>query len=215
MKKTSVSMLAAVAACGFPTNDGQFSLAAVAHFPENLNQFGAEGSFNLAGPLALNASYLNTSEDDVDGSANTFAGGLSFDVTSLVGTGPATISLCPTAQFQYTTFNFDDAEDDGDLSRTNVPVGLGFGTSLPIGLSSALQPYVIPQIVFSRASLEGESTDWENDFGLRGGANLVFGQFFVGAEVNKVFGQNDEEGEGGYFLTGDDLTFGIKAGIRL
>lgn len=222
MKKTRVSLLAAAAAltfagsasaqvcAGFPTLDGQFSLAGVANFPEDLDQFGVEGSFNLAGPLALNAAYLNTSgEGDGNDSANTFRGGVSFDVTSLIGPAPATISLCPTAAFEYTTF--DDV--DGDVNFQSVPVGLGFGTSLPVGVTSSLQPFVVPQVVFSRISADNVDTDWESNFGIRGGANLTFGQFFIGGEINKLF--VDEDRALSANLTGDELTFGIKAGIRL
>lgn len=206
MKKTSVSFLAATAAltfagtasaqicAGFPTMDGQASLAAVVNFPEDLDEFGVEGSYNLAGPLALNAGYLRT--DAGDATANSFTGGASFDITSMVGPQPASISLCPVASFTYT--NFGD-----DLSAYTVPVGLGFGTSLPIGATSQLQPYVIPQLVLGRLNLGGESSDWENDFGLRGGANVTFGQFFVGAEVNTLF------------VDGSDAVFGVKGGIRL
>lgn len=217
--KTRVSLLAAAAAltiagsasaqicAGFPTMDGQFSLAGVANFPDNIDEFGVEGSYNLAGPLALNAGYLNSSGSDEadEGSANTFIGGVSFDITSLIGTTPAAISLCPTAQFQYTTFSGDSGDDD--VSFQAIPVGLGFGTSLPLGVASSLQPYIIPQVVFGRFSGGGASTDWENEFGLRGGVNVTFGQFFVGADVNKLFIDEDEGGS--------DAVFGVKAGIRL
>lgn len=209
MKKTSVSLLAAVAAlslagtasaqvcAGFPTMDGQFSLAAVANFPEDIDEFGVEGSYNTAGPIALNAGYIRNSFGD-DASANTFQVGVSFDVTSLEGPAPAAISLCPTVQFGYTTYSESD-----DATGYTVPVGLGFGTSLPLGATTQLQPYVIPQIVFGKLDVDGLDNDWENEFGLRAGANVTFGMFFVGGEVRKIF----EEG--------NDAVFGVKAGIRI
>lgn len=205
MKKTSVSFLAAAAAltfagtasaqicAGFPTMDGQASLAAVVNFPEDIDEFGVEGSYNLAGPLALNAGYLRTDLGS-DATVNNFTVGAAFDITSMVGPQPASISLCPVASFTYS-----DVSDGG--STSTVPVGLGFGTALPVGATSSLQPYVIPQIVLSRVNTDG--AEWGNEFGLRGGANLTFGQFFVGAEVNTLF------------VEGSDAVFGIKGGIRL
>lgn len=207
LKKTSVSLAAALAALtfagtahaqvcnGFPTMDRQFSIAGVANFPEDIDEFGAEASYNLAGPLGLNASYLHASADG-GGSANTFVGGASFDVTSLIGPAPAVVSLCPTASFAYS-----DLGDD--FTVYSLPIGLGFGTSLPMSGTTSLQPYVVPQIVFGKVKVGDVSSDWENDFGLRGGANLTFGQFFVGGEVNTLFA--DET----------NTTFGVKAGIRL
>lgn len=214
MKKTSVSFLAAAAAltiagtasaqvcAGFPTLDGQFSLAGVANFPDEVDEFGVEGSYNLAGPLALNAGYLRASVDEA--SANTFRVGAAFDITSMVGPQPAAISLCPVASFDYITYSDEfDAVFGGETTGQAIPVGLGFGTALPVGATSSLQPYIIPQVVFGRLKVGDESSDWENEFGLRGGANVTFGQFFVGAEVNKLFED------------GSDAVFGIKGGIRL
>lgn len=208
MKKTSVSFLAAVAALsfagtataqvcnGFPTMDGQFSIAAVANFPEDIDEFGVQGSYNLAGPIAVHAGFLNSSFSESDESVNTFIGGLSFDVTSLIGPAPAAISLCPTAELQYTS--------EDDVTLMVVPVGLGFGTSLPLGATSQIQPFIVPQIVFGKVDVDdGEDSGWENEFGLRAGANVTFGMFFVGGEVRKIFEEDT------------DATFGIKAGIRI
>lgn len=227
MKKTSLSVAAAFAALafagtasaqvcnGFPTLDGQFSIGAFAQFPEDVNVFGVDGSYNIAGPLALNAGY-QYSKVDFEGveSANTFKVGASFDVTSLVGPQPATIQLCPTAELAYTS-------EDGD-ALMEIPVGLGFGASLPVSATASLQPYIVPAITFFRASADDVDAVTENRFTLRGGANVTFGQFFVGAEVRKLFGQDDEEsfltdGEGGevFPLQGEDLVFGVKAGIRI
>jgi hypothetical protein len=205
MKK--ISLLASLAALalagnataqvcnGFPTVDGQASLSVLANFPKDIDEFGVEGSYDLAGPLAVNAAYIR---DSADGSSlNTFRAGASFDVTPALRTVvPATVSVCPTASVAYTHFS--------GITLLAIPVGVGVGATLPMGTDgrSALMPYVVPEVVIARISGGGDSAH-ETNFGLRGGAMVSFSQFFVGGEVNKVF------------TSGSDPVFGVRLGVKL
>lgn len=203
MKKTSVVLAAlttitlsatanAQVCAGFPTMDGQSSVALLSNFPEGFDQYGVEGSYNMAGPLGVNAGFLLSTGDGED--LNTFRVGASFDITSLVATMMPSLSLCPVASLDYSS------EDDVTLMR--IPLGLGFGTSFPVGAPDlALTPYVIPQFVFFRLSSGGESLT-EDEFGLRGGADLSFGRFYFGAHADKIFADQS------------DAVFGVKAGVK-
>jgi hypothetical protein len=53
---------------------------------------------------------------------------------------------------------------------------------------------------------QGDADESETEFGVRGGALLTFGQFFVGGELNFLGGD--------LTLTGSDTAFGIRAGVR-
>src|SRR6476660_9104515 len=105
MKKTMCG-LAAVAAlvaasanaqvCStFPAVDGQGTVSAFANFPEGIDQYGAEASYNTTGPLTVAAGFIHSSAQGVDVSLNTFRGALAFDVTPMLGRTLPGLSVCP------------------------------------------------------------------------------------------------------------------------
>lgn len=204
MKKTVFGFAAAVAAlavaggasaqtcAGFPTQDGQGSIGAFANFPSDFDQYGAEGSFNLFGPLAVNAGYIYSK----DGSDNesTIRGGVALDLDSFLGGLPG-ISICPNVRADYTSEN--------GVTLWQVPIGLGFGATLPVsGPDMTLTPYVIPALVWSHISAGANTSDTQTEFGIRGGADLNFDRFFLGGQVEWVNG------------AGNDAVFGVRAGFK-
>jgi hypothetical protein len=205
MKKTMSGFAAAVAAlvvagsagaqvcAGFPTADGQGTLGAFANFPSDFDQYGAEGSYNLTGPLALNAGFI-FSKDDTD-DLSTIRVGAAFDLGSMLGSLLPGISICPNVRADYTS--------DSGVTLWQVPIGLGFGATLPVGgPDMTLTPYVIPALVWERIDAGAGLTDTETAFGIRGGADLNFDRFFLGGLVEWVD------------ATGNDPVFGVRAGIK-
>jgi hypothetical protein len=179
----------------YPTVDGGISLGGRIDFPDDLDSFGVEASYNARGPLSLfgGLNVLSGEGDDSE-SEDLFFAGLAFEtpqIGAMLGPGA---SACPQVRVEYGDF-------DG-LTFLRVPVGLGLGATVATSPSGpTISPYVIPQIVFTRVSLD-DLDESETEFGLRGGALLTFGQFFVGGELN--------------YLAADDsdTTFGIRAGVR-
>ena len=205
MKKTMSGFAAAVAAlvvagsagaqvcAGFPTTDGQGTIGALANFPSGFDQYGAEGSYNPTGPLAVNAGYLYSTGDGDH--LNTFRGGVAFDLGSVLGSMAPGISICPNVRADYTS--------ESGVTLWQVPIGLGLGASLPVGgPDMTLTPYVIPSLVWQRISAGAGTDATETDFGIRGGADLNFDRFFLGGTVEWVNGE------------GNDAVFGVRAGIK-
>lgn len=217
MKRISTGLLAALATlvmtaeagaqicAGFPTADRQFSFGGSVGFPEDLDQFGVEASYNASGPLAVFGGLTVTSaEEDLgeDDSFDTYRIGAAFDLPAVgQALGPMG-SACPLVAFEWTDVEIG--------SITSIPVGFGLGASIPVGGGgTAIMPYAVPQVVFSRFDRDDalggivEEDDTETDFAIRGGALFTFGQIFAGAEVNRVFEDFAE------------TVFSVRAGIRL
>lgn len=218
MKRISTGLLAALATlvmtteagaqicAGFPTTDRQFSFGGSLGFPEDLDQFGVEASYNASGPLAVFGGLTVTSlEDDVgDGeSFDTYRIGAAFDLPAVGQALGPMVSACPVVAFEWTDIEVG--------SITSIPLGFGLGASIPVGGGgTALMPYAVPQVVFSRFSADSDLIDdvlvedeTETDFALRAGALFTFGQIFAGAEVNRIF---EDFGE---------TVFSVRAGLRL
>lgn len=205
MKKTMSGFAAAVAAvvvagsagaqvcAGFPTHDGQGTIGGFANFPSGFDQYGAEGSYNVTGPLAVNAGFVYSTDGDDDQS--TIRGGVAFDVGSTLGGVLPGVSICPNVRADYTS--------ESGVTLWNVPIGLGFGATLPVsGPDMTLTPYVIPALVWSRISAGAGTSDSETAFGVRGGVDLNFDRFFLGGQVDWVNGG------------ASDAVFGVRAGIK-
>lgn len=213
MKKLAVGILTAVSAvtfvgtagaqicAGYPTADRGLSFGARADFPDKLDSFGVEASYNASGPLSVFGGLNVVSVEDVDDSdQDVYFVGAALETPSLGAMIGPTVSVCPQARFEYL-----DIEGG---SAYNIPIGLGFGTTLGSTLGGAsISPYVIPQLVISRfeaddiGGVDGASES-DTNFGVRGGALLGFGQVYVGGEVNFLAGDNS------------DAVFGIRAGLR-
>jgi hypothetical protein len=199
---------------GFPTLQGQSSIALSSSFPQDADRFGAEVSANTAGPLALFGAYQRTTSNVQDGQhANTYTAGAALEVAdSFRGPFQLGLSACPVVSGSLTRMEGADV--------WQVPVGVGFGSRIELDPTGRLEvmPYVVPQLVWTRVDFDGAPTNGlfdplfgrqdaldsreSTEFGLRTGVVVGAGRFFVGGEFNNIF----DDGVGG--------TFGVKAGVR-
>jgi len=204
MKKTTYGIAAAVAAlvvagsasaqvcAGFPIADNHGSIGGLATFPSGVNTFGAEGAFNLNGPLSINAAYIRAEETGSGGDhLDIFRAGAALDISSMTGGMLPGVSICPNVRADF-------ASQDGTDSYA-IPVGLGLGVSLPVGAPGmSLSPYAIPALYISHTT----GSDTFTDFGVRGGADLSVDRFYFGGTIEWV---NEP---------GSDPVFGVRAGIK-
>jgi hypothetical protein len=207
MRKSTVGILAAVAAvgfaqaaeaqlcAGFPSSQRGFYFGGRMDFPSGSdNSLGVEAAYNAAGPLAVFGG-LNVI-DHGDHSDNQFRAGVALEVAQLGAFIGPRVSACPTAEVRWIS-------DDDDETRMEIPVGLGIGADLGLPAGPSVSGYVIPQIVFRRQSVTGLETVSSSDFGVTGGVMVGLGQIVVGGELRHIF------------ISGEDPEFGIRVGIRL
>ncbi|MFL5383184.1 MAG: hypothetical protein ACJ8GN_11755 [Longimicrobiaceae bacterium] len=217
MRKTTMSGFAMAAAAllaagsasaqvcaGFPTTDGQGTIGALANFPTGFNEYGAEGSYNFTGPLAVNAGYIYS--DTNDNHTNTFRGGVAFDVATAPGNFRSTVSICPNVRADY-------ASRDGTfhVTRWQVPVGLGVGTSTPLGgPGTNLTLHIIPALYWTHVRAESDDfpefggTQTDTNFGVRAGFELNFDRFYLGA-ISEWVDPFDSQSE---------AVVGVRAGVK-
>ena len=216
MKKTTFGVAAAMAALvaagsasaqvcgGFPTTEGLGTIGGVVNFPAGLDQYGGEASYNLAGPLAVNAGFLySTNEND---HTNTFRGGAAFELPEFAVNLRSAGSICPNVRADYTSRH--------GITVWQVPVGLGVGARVPLGGSGTnLTLHIIPALYWTRVHLELEDfpeldgTETDTSFGVRGGFELNFDRFYLGATSEWVDGPGPFNGQ-------KEAVVGVRAGIR-
>ena len=126
MKKTTLAIAALAATlagsaqaqvcASYPTVDGGISLGGRIDFPDDLDSFGVEASYNARGPLAVfgGLNVLSGERDD-DESEDLFFAGLAFDTPQLGAMLGPGASACPQLRVEYGDF-------DG-LTFLRVPVG--------------------------------------------------------------------------------------------
>lgn len=215
MTKTSVSILLATLAAasvvgsagaqictGFPTGDGQLSIAANAQFVDE-SEFGdilgVEANYNALGPVSVFGGITIVDGQGVIDNVNIYSAGLAYELPSLGASVGPSVSICPQLSLSYGAI-----EDVG--SGINVPLGLGIGANLAGGTGVTISPFVVPQVIFSRFEADGpgdDDSETSTDLGVYGGMNLGFRNFWVGGTINHVF------------VGGGDPQFGIRVGIRL
>jgi len=177
---------------GFPTSPGQFSAAVNANFPTGGNQFGFDASYNLEAPLSVYAGIIHD-DREVGPSVTSLGGGVAFEVAALTDALPAGMSACPTVALNLATA-------EGLDNVLSIPVGVGFGTTLALGETMTLSPFVIPQFRWTASTDDVDaSTDWL----LSGGVILggFLGPMYAGATVNHIF------------VEGADSVLGFTVGI--
>jgi hypothetical protein len=196
----------AQACLGNPARPAQVAVVGGADFPDEAKTYGVTATYLAQGGLALYGRYSLT-EFDVSGvnSANSVGGGLAFDLAPRFFPTLAGASICGVAGLDYGFWDQTFAGIKAEVAGLSVPLGLGFGTVLPLGDGMAtVTPYVVPQWVFSRTTLKvAGSSESETDdyFGLMGGATLGFGKLLVGGSVSRVF------------ETDAKTVFGVRAGF--
>ena len=171
--------LVAQACIGVPVAESQNAFTASVGFPENATSYGAAFRRNVEGPFSVGASYSLYSYKDVDPKQHAFGVEADYELPGL------SFSACPTVGLGYSRMS----ADGGTLTAFSVPVGVGFGTRIELSPSAALIPHVVPQWVWTRASIEvaGESVS-DNDSALAAlfGATLALPRFYVGGQVTWV-----------------------------
>lgn len=210
MKKSTVGMLAALAAvgfaqaaeaqicAGFPSSERGFYFGGRMDFPAgDETSLGVEAAYNAAGPLSVfgGLNVLSYEDSGETFSVNQFRAGTAFELASLGAMIGPRVSTCPMAEVRWTTEN--------DRTNMQIPVGLGIGADLGMPAGPSISAYVQPQLVILRATgglLPDTNT---TEFGVTGGAMVGFGQITVGGELRHVF------------IDGADPTFGIRVGLRL
>jgi hypothetical protein len=210
MKKSTVGILAAVAAvafaqaaeaqvcAGFPSSERGFYFGGRYDFlPADVSSLGVEAAYNAAGPLSVfgGLNVLSHEHDGETDTVNQFRVGTAFELASLGAMIGPRFSTCPTVEARWMS------EDGSTLME--IPVGLGIGVDLGTPGGPAISAYAQPQFVFFRFTDDVLPTDTENKFAVVGGAMVGFGQIVVGGEVRNIFDDNA------------DPTFGIRVGIRL
>src|SRR5688500_2426098 len=173
MKKTAAGLLAVVVSlalpatlpaqicAGFPTGDRGFSFGARMDFPEGLDSWGVDASYNASGPLSVFGGMNVISIEDLeDSDFNIYNVGIAMEMARLgLMIGPS-VSACPQVEVV-----FSDAEGSGWA----VPIGVGIGGSTGTPFVQIL-PYVVPQLVIvNEEDLLGED-ETSVDFGIKGGA---------------------------------------------
>jgi hypothetical protein len=204
VKSLMAGIVPAVAAClasaaeaqvcaGFPTADREFTIGASTNFPEGLNPRGVEVSYNAPGPLSVvgGASVVSIENDEGILAESVLVGASYTLLGSQTGAGG---QVCPITSLGYSWS--DDLGTSGSLS-----VGLGLGANLSLNRTFGVYPYVAPQVVLSRASLDGD-TETGADLGVAGGVMVGIGALWVGPSVTHVV------------ESGADPVFGIRGGFR-
>jgi hypothetical protein len=176
---------------GYPTAPGQTSIGLRASFPSEGTVLGVEASRNWLNPLGAFAS-INLRMPDADGADNVPVAGLGFayEVTDFLPAVPAWLSVCPIAAVSV---------DFGDNTGFRIPLGVGFGTSFGTAEGFAIQPFVIPQFVLARLSVDGAETD--HNFGIAFGAFAKFSGVYGGVTLGKDF------------ISGRDLDIAFQGGL--
>jgi hypothetical protein len=194
---TLVFMAAPAAAqicSGYPTLPGQTSVGLRASFPTGGTSIGIEASRNWQNPLGVfaNLNLLMPDDDDLDN--QTVAGlGFAYEVTEMLPAIPQWLSVCPVAAVTV---------QGGDATTLTFPLGVGFGTSFEVADGFAIKPFIMPQFVLTRVSVD-DVTVSDNNFGFGAGAFASFGGVYGGVTLGKIM------------ASGTDVTIAFQGGLLL
>lgn len=190
---------AAQACMGVPIGDAGFAVRGEVSLPESAKTYEAALNANLIGPIAFELFGGLVDFDDVDDNGATFGGKAAYEL------GIAAASICPLVGVDYTTFSAGEGASEVELNTLVVPIGIGIGTTLPVGTAADVALYAQPAFLYinSSATIAGEEFDEsENEFGADVGARLGFGRFLVGGSVNFTT------------IEDSDAVFALTAGVR-
>jgi hypothetical protein len=194
----SAGVAEAQVCAGQPTAAGQWAIGGRAAWPSEPSGLllGAEGSYNIPGPLGFFASLnLVTPDDDNAPSQNLLGAGVAFEADQYLPV-PGWLSVCPIAAVSIGT-------SDGTTNFT-VPVGVGLGTTFSVAPGMDIMPYAIPQFVLTRVSATNVDVATDTNFGIEVGAMAGVGPVYVGVGFNRRFNQDAEL----------DIPL-VRAGVRL
>jgi hypothetical protein len=183
---------AAQICAGQPTEPGQTSIGARASFPTGGTTLGVEASRNWNNPMGAFVSFNLLLADD-DGADNTpiFGGGLAYEVGGFIPAIPVWLSVCPVGAVTFASAN--------DVTQLTVPLGVGFGTTFGTP-DLSIHPFVIPQFVLTRISVDDVSVS-DNNFGFGAGAFAKLRGVYGGITVGKIL------------VEGSDTDVAFQAGL--
>lgn len=138
----------AQACAGLPTVDGQLSFGASAYLPTAGTQWGAEASYDAAGPYSFFGGLTVVSPDDGGASEDAVGAGVAY-VARRSPLGPRA-QVCPMAAVGY-----NDVAGLG--TATSLTLGVGIGGLAPGRGGATLHPYLIPQVVLSQFNGDDDS----------------------------------------------------------
>lgn len=194
---------AAQACMGVPIGNANFAVRGEVELPDGAKEYDAVLNANMLGPIAFELFGGIVDFEDSEETGATFGGKVGYEL------GLAGASVCPLVGADYTTVS-DDA--DGVESSVNllvVPIGIGVGTTLPVGTMGDIALYAQPAFLWMRSSVEStggaieiDESDSTNEFGAEAGAVLGIGRFLLGGSVNFTT------------LEDSDAVFALTAGVR-
>jgi hypothetical protein len=179
---------------GYPTLPGQTSVGLRASFPTGGTSIGVEASRNWRNPLGVfaNLNLLMPDDDELDN--QTVAGlGFAYEVTEMLPAVPQWLSVCPVAAVTV---------QGGDATTLTFPLGVGFGSSFEVADGFAIKPFIMPQFVLTRVSVD-DVTVSDNNFGFGAGAFASFGGVYGGVTLGKIM------------ASGTDVTIAFQGGLLL
>ena len=166
---------------GVPAGAGQYALEAGLGVGEGFKSYTGSLTANLSSPISLGVSGGLTQPDEGGEDMTTFGAGAAYELAQL-----GRLSVCPAVSASYSMMSSDIVGVEVDINQIAVPVGLGFGTTLPAGAMNVTL-FAMPQFIWYRtsASAGGESdSQTDNQFGLNGGVRFGTSSMFAGAGMS-------------------------------
>src|SRR5262245_23483470 len=185
-----------------PARELQLALAGNLGFLENGKSYGGSLGYNLVGPLSVNGNIGVTKPDAGANDGLNVGANFGYELASTGG-----LSACPVVGVGYS--NFAGNNFGNDVNSWIIPIGLGIGTSVPLGTGSGSRMILSGFPHFQYISTRFDANDpreSDQEFGLDLDLVLHNTQMFGGAGVN--------------FTTVNDsdptftLTFGLLLGGR-
>lgn len=196
----STGSAAAQAYFGTPIGDAGFAVRAEVGFPEDSKTYDVVLDANLLGPISFQLFGGLWDIDDVDDNGARFGGKVGYELPV------ASVSVGPFVGAEYATISSGEGVDEVKASLLTIPVGLGIGTTLPVGSTADVALYAQPAYYYMKPELEigGQEfdADSQNEFGAEAGARLGFGRFLVGGSVEFTTVEDS------------DAVFSLTAGLR-
>jgi hypothetical protein len=189
------SVAEAQVCAGYPAMPGSFSAGANVAMPTGGTSLGVEGSYNYNSPFSSFARFNLVRPEGGGDNQSIIGAGVAYEVTDFVPIIPAWLDVCPVAAVSLSSI-------DGTTQFT-VPLGVGFGTTLPLVAGTVdVMPFVVPQFVVTRASVEGVTLS-DHNFGIGFGAMARFASLYAGVTANKDF------------VDASDVDLAFRAGVTI
>ncbi|HUG39899.1 MAG TPA: hypothetical protein VMM12_05415 [Longimicrobiales bacterium] len=173
--------VAAQACVGVPVAESYNAVTAQVGFPQDGMAYGAGFRHNMTGPFSFGASYSLSAYDNVDPKQHGLGAEVNYELTAF----ELPLSVCPTVGLGYSRI----ADDVSSISALSVPVGVGFGKAFPLSQKVSVVPHVVPQWVWTRATVEfGAESISADDSVLAAlfGATFSLPRFYVGGGVTWI-----------------------------